>query len=523
MNLDRIQRATQNRVLALQRKYIGDLEEIVDSGQSVTPKTMKTKLLRARERLKDFQREVENLVGEKAKEVFFGTLKDVADELRMGVNLDAVSGKALAVLRDHAFTACENYAEDILKNVRTQLYLSLINGESYSDAYGRIKPLGNARARPQVMIRDQLSLIHQKAILEGYGSSGHPQDFEYWWTGPDDERTTEVCDERKAGNPYTWEQVKDMEIHPHIQCRHRWRALPKTYSEKQENTSADDGGTASVMAKGKDLDEIRMPMEEIELETRRADELLELHREYREEIDKLEREYSLRRITREEFNQMSHELSNRINKGMSDVLKKYDPKRMEDAQRKLQEEILEKISKRRKLNTQDLVFVKGSNIDQKNLLNRVSRFLPEDWIKASNAGKPFKVVKADGRAYYAQHRNEMRLGNSPSTALHELAHRIEAEIPDLHEKLLEFYDKRTEKDTLQRLKDITVLDYADYEVTKADRWSDPYIGRYYEYGGDRFATEILSMGLEGLFFGKHGIWSKDPELLKFIYGLVVSL
>lgn len=35
--------------------------------------------------------------------------------------------------------------------------------------------------------------------------------------------------------------------------------------------------------------------------------------------------------------------------------------------------------------------------------------------------------------------------------------------------------------------------------------------------------EVLSMGLEGMFCSKNSMWEKDPEPIKFIYGLLVTI
>lgn len=234
MNLDLVTRQTLNQVSSLQKQYIRDLSDLLESGNTLTPKTVETKIKRAKERLKEYEKEMKSVFKEATKEVWNGTLTDTFKEMKVRPNLDAVSGRQLATLETAGLQFMHNYEDSMIQQVKTQLYVSLLNGESATDAYKRIQPLGNANARPKVMIRDQLSRTYQQAIIESYGATGHPQDFEYYWTGPDDERTTEICEERKAGNPYSWEQVKELDSHPHIQCRHRWRAVLKVVAEEPD-------------------------------------------------------------------------------------------------------------------------------------------------------------------------------------------------------------------------------------------------------------------------------------------------
>lgn len=227
-------RQTLHRVLTLQKKYIRDLSDLLESGRTLTPKTAETKIRRAKERLELYEKELRNIIKGATDRVWSDTLMDTFNELGIRPNLDAVSGKNLSILETVGLKFMDNYEESMIQQIKTQLYISLLNGESATDAYKRIRPIGNADARPKVMIRDQLSRVYQQSIVESYGATGHPQDFEYYWTGPDDERTTEICEERKAGNPYSWEQVKELDSHPHIQCRHRWRAVLKVVAEEPD-------------------------------------------------------------------------------------------------------------------------------------------------------------------------------------------------------------------------------------------------------------------------------------------------
>jgi len=222
----KIEKELYRKLISAEKKYISKLEYLLSTGQTMTPKTLKHKIAKAEKMLKnvtaDFKKEyvgnMEAFFERTIENVFKNELKIVA------VNWNSISRKEFERLKVGGLAFMHNYEENIIKKVQTELYLSFLNGESYTDAFKRIKPFGNDRSRPKVMVRDQMERVYQTSIVEAYGATGHPQDFLYYWTGPDDERTTDICTDRKSRNPYTWEQVCSMDSHPHIQCRHRWVA-----------------------------------------------------------------------------------------------------------------------------------------------------------------------------------------------------------------------------------------------------------------------------------------------------------
>lgn len=57
------------------------------------------------------------------------------------------------------------------------------------------------------------------------------------------------------------------------------------------------------------------------------------------------------------------------------------------------------------------------------------------------------------------------------------------------------------------------------EMTKVDKFSNPYMGKFY---GDPStgATEILSMGMEMMYANPVALAQKDPEMFDFIYSVV---
>ena len=143
-------------------------------------------------------------------------------------NFDKISYSRLEQLKRAGLQFLDNYTQDMVQLVQDQLYIAYMNGESFEEAYRRIRPYGNNKARPSVMIRDQMARISQIAVQEGYKAADNAKKYEYYWEGPDDERTTDICRDRKSRNPYTYEEMIELNPHPHIQCRHRWvRRLKK--------------------------------------------------------------------------------------------------------------------------------------------------------------------------------------------------------------------------------------------------------------------------------------------------------
>lgn len=226
--LNKIEAELLKQIIKSQKRYLDTIAAKLATGQTLTPKTLEWKIKTATERLGMLRRDFKVYYSKEFDRTLDKFLKIGAKQIGMKtINFEAVPYQRFETLKRVGLEFMMNYADDVYKKVKSQLYVSLLNGESYTDAWNRIRPIGNERARPKVMVRDQMSRIAQQAVETSYMASGHPQDFDYYWMGPTDERTTEVCMERKKGNPYTYEQMKAMDSHPHIQCRHRWVAKPK--------------------------------------------------------------------------------------------------------------------------------------------------------------------------------------------------------------------------------------------------------------------------------------------------------
>lgn len=127
-------------------------------------------------------------------------------------------------------------------------------------------------------------------------------------------------------------------------------------------------------------------------------------------------------------------------------------------------------------------------------------------------------VKAKaGRAYYSHDKIvRVQKNEDTRTVVHELGHWLEHTNPEMHDKILEFYDRRTAGEELKWLG----KGYSRDEKTRRDKFISPYMGKEYMRKGVRDATEILSMGLEYMHADPVTLALKDPDYFDFIFNLV---
>ena len=156
--------------------------------------------------------------------------------------------------------------------------------------------------------------------------------------------------------------------------------------------------------------------------------------------------------------------------------------------------------------------------------------LPADWLRDANErqrGKLRLEESGDRRAHYHAAFNRL-FGprDRPSTLLHELGHWLEEhageELPNgertIHQALISFLRDRTEGESPQLLNDLKPgRGYDADELARPDKFGDPYVGRV--YSGGRY-SEVLTMALEAIYYGRHGIAERDPEHLHFVLGLL---
>jgi hypothetical protein len=151
----------------------------------------------------------------------------------------------------------------------------------------------------------------------------------------------------------------------------------------------------------------------------------------------------------------------------------------------------------------------------KEMLVRASDFLPTRWLQRivrRNRGRKLTAEIASRGEY----RGGMIRTNNLKTSLHELVHAYEDDPSAILEKGLrsEFYERRTRGKKLRNLGRVTNLYfYGPREKFRA--------GFVYRYIGKERGVELMSMGIECVMWNRFDIWNRDPELTKFLLGMLI--
>src|SRR5690606_15798190 len=89
------------------------------------------------------------------------------------------------------------------------------------------------------------------------------------------------------------------------------------------------------------------------------------------------------------------------------------------------------------------------------------------------------------RSFYTNNRVYLRRTAGVSTTVHELGHWLEDNDREVHRKAVEFWERRTAGEPLVKLADVAIQrygsnpGYADEEVTRLDKFLEPYMGKEY--------------------------------------------
>lgn len=137
-------------------------------------------------------------------------------------------------------------------------------------------------------------------------------------------------------------------------------------------------------------------------------------------------------------------------------------------------------------------------------------------------GKTIRAISGGDRSYYSNGEISIRSTATARVVLHELGHWLEESNPAIQKAVFDFYERRTKNDEVERLIDLLPENgYDPQEVAKKDRFLIPYMGKVYlNSEASRYATEILSMGLELLYDDPVTLATEDPEYFDFIYELL---
>jgi hypothetical protein len=125
------------------------------------------------------------------------------------------------------------------------------------------------------------------------------------------------------------------------------------------------------------------------------------------------------------------------------------------------------------------------------------------------------------RAYHLGGNVYLTQSDSISTAIHEIGHALEHWDDYTHQRCVEFLQSRTSPGNIKSLSELTLSKaYDAFEVADPDSFFNPYIGKIYGDWDNPYATEVLSMGLEKLYFSPSQFYRDDPEMFDFIVGLI---
>lgn len=131
----------------------------------------------------------------------------------------------------------------------------------------------------------------------------------------------------------------------------------------------------------------------------------------------------------------------------------------------------------------------------------------------------FKKIK--GRANYDLRGNvKVTAFDDASVIVHELGHWLEDESRGIFNAVSEFMERRTKGEKIVGMNKFG-RGYRFDEVTKPDEFMSPYMGKqYFKRNGERYASEIVSMGLEYMHSRPLEFARRDPDYFDFIYDLV---
>ena len=189
-------------------------------------------------------------------------------------------------------------------------------------------------------------------------------------------------------------------------------------------------------------------------------------------------------------------------------------------------------------------WVKGSKRSAKNRLSEVFEYYPTKWTEMVNDYKHGLYVGENKRGFFTEmpvtaslrYRDDkgmtIFLSDSYTVKWHEVGHMMEFLDPNIVRLEKEFLEYRTKGESNAKLADLFKgWGYKQDEVTKVDNFASPYMGKQYENN-----TEILSMGLEGIFQpdsngfinsadGRHRVYKKlsdDQEYIDFVIGILLK-
>ncbi|CAM3169308.1 phage minor head protein [Moritella viscosa] len=232
------------------------------------------------------------------------------------------------------------------------------------------------------------------------------------------------------------------------------------------------------------------------------------------------------------------------------------PEKRADAAQQFQQALLRQLSLARNISTSANIATRGKGATA---VRQASLRYPDDWTKAADELGPLYVSYTSTRGWAVTLTSDRakvdsfgwaykKLGkdstgaprkwpkgsgfirtDESSTAAHEYAHRLQKAIPELDTLFNRIHQRRTQGDKLERLRDLTGLNYGLKEVTRKDGYYNVYMGKEYASSPDGHkAAEVMPMALEPLLGTMDtrnvarlfALMQKDPDMLETVIGLL---
>ena len=139
------------------------------------------------------------------------------------------------------------------------------------------------------------------------------------------------------------------------------------------------------------------------------------------------------------------------------------------------------------------------------------------------------VKKTANRASFNPQFQTMTTDGSLDTTIHEMAHAVQWAAPQIDALFQEYHAERTAGEALVKLKQLRpTTNYCADEVTKPDKFIEPYMGKVYQkstsgYGGP---LEMMSMAMEYLMGNSTAkfmrLFTQDRSFFDMIVGVTTS-
>lgn len=230
------------------------------------------------------------------------------------------------------------------------------------------------------------------------------------------------------------------------------------------------------------------------------------------------------------YNEVCAQLDNARQAGDKFKIDLYQTKRKnaQDAlARETGQQFLQLLERIRPLARMEDVLLDHAEPYARDLLEEIIPFFPRDWAhkasqESSRGGGLSISIEKNIRAGYLHADRSITIDSTDgrSVMAHELNHWFEDCNPALKQAARAFLKHRTGSDKPQLLSILTGSSgYQKDEVAVPDHFAHPYMGRQYRNGG----TETLTMMAEDLLDSRYDTFWKDPSMLDWYFGVLISL